>query len=222
MINPDYLRPGRLVESDDPEIMSFAQAAAGSGGDDIQRMIAVYLAVRDQVIYDPYDCLGRPESCSAKRALQRRRGFCIPKAALLAACARSLGVPARLGYADVRNHLASKRLLVANNGDVFRWHSYTELFLEGKWVKATPAFDIALCDRAGIHPLEFDGRTDSLFHSFDRQDRKHMEYVADHGVFAEVPYDLARERWARDCPAVLDDSYAAGAKAFAEEVIKPE
>ena len=34
----------------------------------------------------------------------------IGKASLLAACARAIGVPARVGYADVRNHLTSPRL----------------------------------------------------------------------------------------------------------------
>lgn len=73
-----------------------------------------------------------------------------------AACGIAAGIPARLGFADVKNHLATPRLTDLNGGDVFHWHAYTDLHLEGRWVKATPAFDLALCERFGVLPLEFD------------------------------------------------------------------
>ena len=100
----------------------------------------------------------------------------------------SIGVPARVGYADVRNHLTSKRLR-EQVGDTFYWHSYTELNIDGKWVKCTPAFDKALCERAKIAPLDFDGVNDSLFHPFDQAGRQHMEYLQDRGAFADVPFE---------------------------------
>jgi transglutaminase-like putative cysteine protease len=121
--------------------------------------------------------------------LRAKRGFCIPKAALLAAAARCVSIPARVAFADVRNHLATKKVLELIGGDLFIWHSYTELHLEGRWVKATPAFNLSLCQRFGVHPLEFDGRHDSLFHEFDQAGRKHMEYVKDRGHYIDVPYE---------------------------------
>lgn len=45
--------------------------------------------------------------------------------------------------------------------DVFYWHGYASIYLEGKWVKATPAFNIELCEKF-LRLLEFDGRTDSI------------------------------------------------------------
>jgi hypothetical protein len=71
--------------------------------------------------------------------------------------------------------------------DVFLWHGYTELWLDGAWVKATPAFNLELCERFGLLPLEFDGRSDSLYHPFDREGRRHMEYLHQRGAFHEVP-----------------------------------
>jgi hypothetical protein len=59
--------------------------------------------------------------------------------------------------------------------------------LEGKWVKATPAFNVELCQRFRVKPLEFDGREDSIFHPYDAEDRRHMEYVRDRGSHADVP-----------------------------------
>ena len=35
--------------------------------------------------------------------------------------------------------------------------------------------------------LEFDGREDSIFHPFDEEDRRHMEYLRDRGSHADVP-----------------------------------
>ena len=107
----------------------------------------------------------------------------------MAACARVIGVPARVGLCRRAKppHLAAA--LREDKTDTFIWHSYTELYLAGRWVKATPAFDSALCDRIGIKPLEFDGETDSLFQPFDQAGRRHMEYLNDRGAFADVPFD---------------------------------
>lgn len=92
-----------------------------------------------------------------------------------------------MGYADVRNHLSTERMRNLLKTDVFVWHGYTELWLDGAWVKATPAFNLELCERFGLLPLEFDGRVDSLYHPCDREGRSHMEYLNHRGTFEEVP-----------------------------------
>ncbi len=109
------------------------------------------------------------------------------KSILLSACARNLDIPARLGFADVKNHLNTKKLREAMGTDVFIYHGYAELFLEGKWVKATPAFNLDLCKNFNVKPLEFDGREDSIFHPLDQTGNKHMEYLKDRGTFADLP-----------------------------------
>ena len=121
---------------------------------------------------------------------------------MLAAAARASGIPARPGYADVRNHLTSKRLK-ETVGDTFYWHSYTELNIDDKWVKCTPAFDAAFCERANIAPLEFDGVNDSLFHPFDRTGRRHMEYLKDRGAFADVPFEAIVSDFKKFYPKLL-------------------
>ena len=97
----------------------------------------------------------------ASAVLATGYGWCVTKAALLAAAARAAGIPARLGFADVRNHLSTERMRATMATDVFVWHGYTELWLQGAWRKATPAFNVELCERFGLLPLEFDGRNDS-------------------------------------------------------------
>ncbi len=206
-----YLEPGRFIDSDDATVMAFtADTLLGVHGDRA-RGVALYYAVRDGVDYDPY-CVGTDRDYfRAGACLERGSGFCIPKAALLAACARAAGIPARVGYADVRNHLSTPRLEALIGGDVYHWHSYTELFLDGRWVKATPAFDAALCERLGVHALEFDGVTDSLFQEHNRAGARHMEYLADRGVFTDVPYASIVDDFQRLHPAWLHNLERAAA-----------
>jgi hypothetical protein len=77
--------------------------------------------------------------------------------------------------------------------DVFYYHGYSSIYLDGGWLKATPAFNIELCKKFRLLPLEFDGTEDSIYHAFDVDGRKHMEYIRDRGEFADVPLeDLQR------------------------------
>ncbi|QJW84297.1 transglutaminase family protein [Ramlibacter terrae] len=175
-----------LVDSDNPEVRAFAQRHA-QGADDRERAIALYYAVRDGFRYDPYRIDLSEGGMRASTVLANGFGWCVTKAALLAAACRAVGIPARLGFADVRNHLSTERMRQTMTTDIFIWHGYTEVFLEGAWRKATPAFNIELCERFGLHPLEFDGRSDSIYHPFDLAGNKHMEYLRERGSFADVP-----------------------------------
>lgn len=210
MIPHDLLAPGRFIDSDAPEVIAFArQAAAGSRGE-TERVVSVYRAVRDGIVYDPYVDFANEASFRASKVLAASRGFCVGKSALLAAAARALGVPARVGYADVRNHLTSPKLYQRIKTDVFFWHSYTDLYVDGAWVKATPAFDSVLCQRLGLEPLDFDGRRDSLFQPFDRQGRRHMEYLRDRGTFSDVPFAAIVADFRAAYPALMNGTALAG------------
>lgn len=214
--DPAFLQPGRFVESDAPEIVSFAREAAAGASAPIDVAIKLYYAVRDSILYDPYQNYNRPETYSGLTALTRGRGFCVSKAALLAACARALGIPARMGFADVRNHLATPRLLEMNGSDIFHWHAYADIWLDGKFVKATPAFNLSMCERFGVLPLEFDGRDDSIFHPYDKDDRRHMEYVLDRGTYADVPFDTVIATFRELSPRCLVEGAFKGGDFIAE------
>ena len=182
----DYLAAGDFIDSDHAGIQAFARDRAGEG-DDRQRAVRLYYAVRDDIRYDPYTFSLDPDKLRASATLAAGGGYCVPKAGLLAACARAASIPARIGLADVKNHLASERLLALMQTDIFYYHGYTELWLDGRWVKATPAFNIELCERFGVKPLDFDGRADALMHEFDTAGRRHMQYLVDHGPRADLP-----------------------------------
>lgn len=188
-----------LIDSGHPAVVAFAHRSSGANARD--RAIALYYAVRDGLRYDAYRIDLDPAGMRASRALELGFGWCVTKAALLAASARAIGIPARVGYADVRNHLSTKRMRQLLKTDLFLWHGYTELWLDGAWVKATPAFNIELCERFGLLPLEFNGRDDSLYHPFDRAGRQHMEYVNERGTFDEVPLSRIAADFATAYPA---------------------
>jgi transglutaminase-like putative cysteine protease len=139
----------------------------------------------------------------ASVALEKRAGFCIPKALLLAAAARVEGIPSRLGFADVKNHLNTDRLKQLMQTDVFAFHGYTELYLNNRWVKLTPAFNRSLCERFNVEPLEFDGMNDALLQQADRSGQQYMEYLTDHGQFADLPFDLMIATWMKCYPTLM-------------------
>jgi len=188
----EYLKPGIFIDSDHPAVQAFAEKALeGAGTTRVERAVALYYGVRDGLRYDPYSMNMDGANFTASHIASQKLAFCIPKAILLTACARAADIPARIGYADVRNHLCSPKLKAAMAGnDLFMYHGYVEMYLEGKWVKSTPAFNLELCEKVGIEALGFNGRDDSMMHPFDRAGRQHMEYVQDHGHFFDHPYKL--------------------------------
>ena len=145
------------------------------GADERERAVALYLAVRDGFRYDPYRVDLTPAGMRASAVIEKGHGWCVTKAALLAAACRASGIPARVGFADVRNHLSTERLRRALQTDIFYWHGYAEMRLGGRWIKATPAFNLELAERFGLLPLAWDGREDSIYHPFDRAGHRHME-----------------------------------------------
>jgi transglutaminase-like putative cysteine protease len=213
-----YLTAGRFVDSDHPAVQAFARAHADASMAPREIAVKLYYAVRDGFRYDPYHFDMSEAGLKASQVLASGRGFCVPKATLLAAAARVLGVPARLGFADVRNHLTSPRLREMMNTDVFAFHGYTELLVEGRWLKATPAFNLSLCEKAGVKPLEFDGTGDSIFHEFDRQGRRHMEYIRDRGAYADVPREEMLQAFERLYPSFGDWMRNSGTADFEGEV----
>jgi transglutaminase-like putative cysteine protease len=184
-----YKQSTWFVDSDTPAVREFAERAVAGTSSEVDRAVALYYAVRDDVRYDPYTMSFERDDYRASAVLELPSAFCIQKSVLLAAAARAVGLPSRLGFADVRNHLTTPKLREAMGSDFFVYHGFTEIYVEGKWVKSTPAFNLALCQRFGVRPLEFDGQTDSIFHPFDAENRRHMEYVRERGSFADLPFD---------------------------------
>jgi transglutaminase-like putative cysteine protease len=207
----EFLSASRYIDSAHPLVVAFSGKNT-KGNDERERAVSLYYAVRDGIRYNPFLDFTRSDAFRASAVLESGQGFCIGKASLLAACARAAGIGARVGFADVKNHLTTPRLAETMGSDLFVYHGYTEMRIDGKWVKATPAFNLALCKRFRVKPLEFDGREDSIFHPFDEDERRHMEYLRDRGVYADVPVEKIQQAFREAYPKF----YSLGADAAKE------
>ena len=204
-----HLRATDAIDSQHPLVRAFAERHAQ--GDSVrERAVALYRAVRDEVRYDPYRIDLSPQGMRASTALSTGLGWCVPKAVLMAATARAAGIPARLGFADVRNHLTTEKLRQTMKTDVFVFHGYTELWIDGAWRKATTAFNRSLCEKFGLLPLEFDGVNDSLYHPYDQAGLRHMEYVNDRGSYDDLPLDEIVQTFAVVYPGMGSAAEATG------------
>lgn len=185
-----YLKPGHFVDSDHKMVIDYTKTNSCNKRDKKGKAVQLYYAIRDGFEYDPYKVDLREESMKASSLLKRDYGYCIEKASLLAACCRVIGIPSRLGFANVRNHIGTKKLELSLKTNVLIFHGYTELHIHGKWVKATPAFNLELCELLNVAPLEFDGINDSVFQQYNNHGTLFMEYLHDHGHFADIPREL--------------------------------
>lgn len=210
-----YLLPAAAIDSDKAAVIAFAREVAGDVEDPGEKARRLYLAVRDRFKYDPYKLDLSVEGVSASRVLEQEYGWCVSKSGLLVAACRALGIPARIGFADVHNHLSTRRLRETLGTDTYYWHGYASLYLDRKWVKATPVFNIDLCRVLKMAPLEFDGTRDSILQACDEQGNRHMEYVKMHGEFLDIPIDEIRATYARCYPRLVQ---MAGAN-FGSEVL---
>lgn len=215
-----YLQPTFYFDYEHPLVSAFAERVLSENGpalSSVEKATKLYYAVRDDIRYNPYIFKADPKSMSASYCLETGESYCIPKAVLLGAVARYAGIPSRLGLANVKNHLSSQPLIDFLRSDIFVMHGYIELYLKGGWVKATPAFNAALCEKMGVDTLEFDGQADSIFQEFNGDGEKHMEYLEDHGTFSDVPMDFIIHSVATAYPHLADPSVLAGLKGHSLE-----
>ena len=193
-----YLASAYTLDCAEPSIQKKASELTKGQQTEIDRAKALFYFVRDHIKYNPYGGIAPLEEYKASATLKRGNGYCVQKAVLLAALARAAGIPSRLGFVNVRNHLLPKEIIEGLRGDnVMKYHGYALLHLGSRWIKATPAFDIELCRQHNFIPVDFDGTQDAIFHRHNQEGKLHMGYVHDHGIYDEVPWDeiLASRDW---------------------------
>ena len=196
-----YLAPTYTMDSEEPSIIKKAADLTKGHQTEIDKAKAIFYFVRDHIKYNPYGGIAPLEEYKASATLKRGNGYCVQKAVLLATLARAAGIPTRLGFVNVRNHLLPQDILDGLSGDnVMKYHGYALLYLNSKWLKATPSFDIELCREHKFIPVEFDGTQDAIFHRYNQEGKLHMEYVHTHGIYDEVPWEeiLASRDWMRN------------------------
>jgi len=204
----EFLAPTRFVDSDSSEVREFV-ARGLKGASDLSptgKAIRLFDAVRDQIRYNPFDIGTTADEYRASRIAGKPTNYCVPKAILLTAALRAAGIPAAVGFADVRNHLNSSKLAELMGTDLFIYHGYVAVWLDGRQFKVTPAFNTEMCARFGVRQLIFDGKSDALFHEFDSKSQRHMEYVNDRGWFLDPPIGQLLEDFRAAYPKLWQSS----------------
>lgn len=201
-----YLPPTYFIDHQSPEIKEFIDTIITEDMPQTEQAVNLYLAVRDGWRYNPYQLDFSPVSLKASTVLHTNEAHCLGKAILLAACLRLAGIPARLHFYQVQNHLGTSRLEEYLNTNVLVFHGATEIYLNDKWVLATPAFNKGLCDKLGVDALEFDGEHDSIFQPYAREKGKFMEYLHDYGSYHDLPYEFMLREFKRVYGDVIRES----------------
>lgn len=205
----EYLRPTEFFDFDNAEVAAFADETVEGSSSDIEKSVKLFYAIRDSIRYDPYQMQAVAGHYTASYALTHGSSYCIPKANLLVACARRVGIPAAIGLSDVTNHMCTERLQkIIGDTNLFPHHGYAVMLLDGVWIKAAPAFNIHLCDKFDVIPTEFDGRHDALLQEFDKHGRKHMDYVRDNGIWSDFPYERVHQDFVEFYPITIFDDLA--------------
>ena len=199
--NGVYLAPAEYIDSDHSAIIAFVAKTVTPDMPASEKVRRFYLAARE-IRYDPDLDYSDPEIYRASSVLQAGNAYCVGKAALFAALCRASGIPARVAFADVTNHLSSEKLRERMGTNYFAWHGFTEVFLDGRWIKASPTFNSTLCSRFGVAPLEFDGGADALLQAYDGAGRTFMQYEVLHGAFHDVPAKFLMAEMARLYPSL--------------------
>lgn len=200
-----YLEPTYFIDSNSEIIRKTALFITEGYTSYKKKAEKLFYFVRDKIKYDPNSYLFRRRDHRVSETLGRGEGNCIHKAVLLTALARVVGIPARLGFKDIRNHMASEALIKIWGGNEFAFHGYSELWLDGKWVIATPAFTKSIYKRYNLKPVEFKGETDAVFFSRSRGGEPSIDYIRDRGIFPDLPFELIKETLIKRIAFLPDD-----------------
>ena len=204
-VDPIYLEKTAFLEVDHPKVLSFIESV-NTANDKREQAVEVYYLVRDHFLYDPYHLDLRPQALKVSTILEKKRAWCVEKSIVMATCLRALDIPSRLGYGVVINHIGVEKLTNYLKRPEIVFHGYVEAFIDGNWVKSTPAFDTRVCRLSGVPPLEWDGKMDAMFQAY-KEDQKFMEYVDFYGHFADVPVRLMNDEMKKYYPHLFEEQY---------------
>ena len=171
MAMEEYLKPTEFLDFDKKRVYEKAIEITKDLKTDKEKAVALFYWVRNTLRYNAFSYYPKIRAnLKASVTIRRKNGFCMSKAVTLSAMARAVGIPARIHMVDIINHKISQRFKDLMGTNAFHCHAYSELYLDGKWVKATPVFDPETSRKGGFLPeIEFDGEHDALFETQDAQ-----------------------------------------------------
>jgi len=203
-----FLEPAPGIQCDHPQVRDLARSIVNGAANHREAAARLFPWAREAVRYHPYVPFDSIEDYLALNTLERGRGYCVQKSALLCALARAAGIPARLGFADIENHQLPAGMAEVLGSPVMAHHCFVEWFLGGRWLKATPSFEAPLCAQRSWRLVEFDPQRDSLLPARDLAGRPHITYLRRLGWRQGVPLEEILEAWRAEYGAERVASWA--------------
>lgn len=195
--NPaSYLSPTPVIDSDYLRIRQTAAALAAGAADDRERALRIHAFVRDRIKFGWQSAF---YDVRASEVLEAGIGYCNTKSTLFIALLRAASIPARPHFVDLDARILTG---LVNTRSDFVDHSYTEVWLGGRWVRVDsyivdpPLFAAAQARLAaegrpfgyGIHrhgTTDWDGRSDA-FAQFVRDPPTPVPTRRDFGIYPDV------------------------------------
>jgi hypothetical protein len=200
----EYLQSSEFFDFDKSSVSNKANEITKNLQTEKEKAIALFYWVRDEIKYNMLTYIPSVRAnFKASVTLRRGNGFCVSKSILLSSFARAVGIPARIHLVDLINHKISQKVIDFMQTNVMHYHGYSELYLDGKWVKLTPSFDKGTADKGGFHPMcEFDGECNAVFPEYDNDGNQFGEYVLDRGVHADLPLEEIEKVFLEKYPSI--------------------
>lgn len=189
----EYLVATYSIDSDHPAIGEKSRELTASLQSAKEKAIDLFYFVKDEMRYNVYADRTTDAHFKASYVLAKGEGYCVQKAVLLVALARAVGIPARLRFAEIRAHLASPDIVEKRGSNIFPCHGFADLYINDRWVKATPTYDLAYCRKIGVSTIRFNGEEDTMLPARTDDGRPNVDYLQDRGYFADLPLHEIRK-----------------------------
>ncbi len=84
----EFLKSTYFVDYENQIISDFVNSKIEDSMNVKEKAIAIFYAVRDEILYDPYRIVLKPEFMKASSVISRKYGYCVEKSLVLTTCFR--------------------------------------------------------------------------------------------------------------------------------------
>lgn len=183
----EFIIPTKFIESNHPAIVAKAEELTEDAVQAEDKARNIFYFIRDHIRYS-FRAKFYEEEYLASNILKKARGFCTQKSILFCALARSCGIPTGIHFYDIVDYTLPVRIVGVMRTRTLYHHGISELYLNGSWYKYDTTLDIHLVKKNRLYPVEFIPNEDCLMKARTLSGGKHIEYVKDHGLHADVSY----------------------------------
>ena len=183
-----FLKSTQLINSNNDKIIKKANQLTSVALKTEDKAEKLFYFMRDQIRY-VFHADSNKESYKASSILEKGRGFCTQKSIHFCSLARACGIPAGIYFYDIDDYtLPPAYIELLRTKRLYR-HGIVALHLNGKWNKYDATLDIKLVNKNNLIPVEFYPDRDCLLHEKTKSGSKHIEYVNDYGLVADVSFE---------------------------------